>query len=150
MSESPEVPVLIQGGLAADDRGELCFINEFDMSAVRRFYSVTNHQSGFVRAWHAHRRESKYVYAACGAALIAAVKIDDWDAPSREAKVHRFVLSAHRPAVVYIPAGYANGFKTLTPNAILIFFSTSTLQDSLGDDVRFSYDYWNPWSIEQR
>ena len=46
------VPQLIEGGLAVDDRGEVGFINDFNFDRVKRFYWVSNHISGFIRAWH--------------------------------------------------------------------------------------------------
>lgn len=146
----PAEPQLIQGGLAVDDRGQLMFANDFDFAGVKRFYLVTNHRQGFVRAWHAHRHEAKYVTVLQGSALMGAVKIDDWTTPSKDAAVHRLVLSASRPQVYFIPAGYANGFMTLTSDAIVQFFSTSSLEQSKGDDVRFEANYWNIWGIQER
>ena len=55
------VPRVIEGGRSVDDRGEVGFINDFDLAEAKRFYTVTNHQAGFVRAWHGHRNEAKYV-----------------------------------------------------------------------------------------
>lgn len=81
--EMPPVPRLIVGALAVDDRGEVGFVNEFHFEGVRRFYTVANHRQGFVRAWHAHRREAKYVFAVQGAALVGAVQIDDWSSRRR-------------------------------------------------------------------
>ena len=103
-----------------------------------------------MRAWHAHRREAKYVTATSGAALVGVVPIDDWEHPSKDLPVLRFVLSAHKPSVLYIPAGYANGFMSLTGDAMLMFFSTSTLEQSKGDDIRFPARYWDIWSAEER
>ncbi len=143
-------PVLFKGGIAVDDRGEVGFVNEFDFEGVRRFYSVENHQQGFVRAWHGHKKEAKYVHVVSGAALLAAVEIDNWDAPSRAAKAHRFVLSEKTPAVLFIPAGFANGFKSLAPNTKIMFFSTASIAESLDDDFRFDSRYWDPWQIEER
>lgn len=143
-------PRLIEGGLAIDDRGSLSFVNDFDFAGVRRFYIVTNHKAGFVRAWHAHRREAKYVLATRGTALVGAVEIDDWNSPARDSPVHRYVLSAQKPSILYIPAGYANGFMTLTLDAALAFFSTSTLDDSRGDDIRYDARYWDIWSVSER
>lgn len=143
-------PILIAGGLAVDDRGELGFVNDFRLDDVKRFYTVANHRRGFIRAWHGHKREAKYVTVVNGAAVVGAVAIDDWENPTRELRVQRFVLSAHKPAVLYIPAGYANGFMSLTENAKLMFFSTATLEDSMGDDIRFESRYWDIWSIEER
>ena len=107
-------PRLIKGGLAVDDRGQVSFVNDFDFSGVKRFYAVENHQRGFIRAWHAHKKEAKYVMVASGSALVGAVAIDDWDNPAKDAQVHRHVLSARSPSVLYIPAGYANGFMSLS------------------------------------
>ena len=143
-------PVLYTGDVAVDDRGELMFVNEFDFAGVKRFYTVRNHRAGFVRAWHAHRREAKYVTVVTGAALVGAVAIDDWDAPSRDAPVKRFVLAAHRPRVLYVPAGYANGFMSLTADAHVVFFSTSTIEESLTDDVRYDPRHWDIWTVEER
>jgi dTDP-4-dehydrorhamnose 3,5-epimerase len=143
-------PRLMTGDLAVDDRGEVGFVNDFDFSGVKRFYTVRNHHRGFVRAWHGHRREAKYVTVVSGAALVAAVAVDDWERPSRDLKVSRFVLSAAKPRVLFIPAGHANGFMSLTDDARLMFFSTSTLADSHGDDIRFDARYWDAWTIEER
>ena len=141
------VPQLLEGGLAVDDRGAVGFVNDFDFAGVKRFYTVTNHRAGFVRAWHAHRHEAKYVTVLRGAAIIGAVKIDDWENPSRDGKVYRYILSSPKPAVVYIPAGYANGFMSLTEDTILVFFSTVALEESRGDDVRYDARYWNIWQV---
>ena len=138
------------GDIAVDDRGEVGFVNDFDFAGVKRFYTVRNHRRGFVRAWHGHRREAKYVTVTSGAALIAVVRIDDWEQPSPRLLPSRFVLSAVRPRVLFVPAGYANGFMSLTDDARLMFFSTATLAESLDDDVRFDARYWDPWTVEER
>ena len=143
-------PRVIEGDLGIDDRGEVAFVNEFHFDGIKRFYVVTNHRAGFVRAWHAHRRESKYVTAVQGAAVVAAVPIDNWESPSKQAPMHRHVLSSRKPAVLCIPAGYANGFMSLTDDTKLCFFSTATVAESQGDDFRYDAWYWNPWDILER
>jgi dTDP-4-dehydrorhamnose 3,5-epimerase-like enzyme len=143
-------PLLIKGALVTDDRGEVGFVNDFDFAGVKRFYVVSNHSAGFVRAWHGHRREAKYVTVVQGAMLIACVKIDNWEKPSPTLPVQRFVLSAKTPAVLFIPAGYANGNMSLTDDARAMFFSTSTLEESKGDDIRFDARLWDPWRVEER
>ena len=143
-------PTLLEGGLSVDDRGSVSFVNSFDFSGVKRFYAVSNHRAGFVRAWHAHRREAKYASVVQGAAIMGAVKIDDWEAPSKTSQPFRAVLSAEKPAVLYIPAGYANGFMSLTADTKILFFSTSSLEESRGDDVRYPARYWDIWTVEER
>jgi dTDP-4-dehydrorhamnose 3,5-epimerase-like enzyme len=143
-------PIVLPGGLAVDDRGEVGFVNGFDFAGVKRFYTVRNHRAGLVRAWHAHRREAKYVTVVSGSALIGAVSIDDWDHPSASQPVIRHVLSAAQPRVLFIPEGYANGFMSLTDDARLIFFSTSSLDESRNDDIRYDARHWDIWTVEER
>lgn len=143
-------PRLFEGGRSVDDRGAVGFVNDFGFEGVRRFYTVSNHAAGFVRAWHAHRREAKYVTVLRGAAVVGAVKIDDWEHPSPTAPVRRYVLSGDKPAVLYIPPGYANGFMSLTPDALLAFFSTATVEDSRADDVRYNARLWDIWQVVER
>jgi len=145
-----EIPQLINGKLAIDDRGEVGFVNDFSFTGVKRFYTVTNHRSGFVRAWHAHKREAKYVTIVLGAMLVCCVAIDNWEQPSPDLPIQRFVVSDKSPAVLYIPAGYANGFMSLTNQAKAIFFSTATLDESMDDDIRFDAYTWDPWSAKER
>lgn len=150
MSANVSVPRLIEGGVSVDDRGFVAFVNGFGFEDVKRFYTVGNHRAGFVRAWHAHRHEAKYVTVVRGAAVVAAVAVDDWQAPDTSAQVHRYVLSTQRPAVLFIPSGYANGFMSLTDDATLMFFSTSTLEESRGDDIRYDARYWDAWQVAER
>lgn len=140
----------MEGGLAVDDRGEIAFVNDFNFAGVKRFYVVKNHVSGFIRAWHGHKKAGKYVMAVQGAALVGAVKIDNWDSPSKDAQVHRFVLSEHKPAVLYIPPGYANGAMTLTMGAKIMYFATDTLEETKNDDYRYGARYWDIWKVEER
>ncbi len=141
---------LIEGKIAVDDRGQLVFCNDFDMKDIKRFYIVSNHEPKFIRAWHAHKKEAKSVFVISGAALIGAVKIDNWESPDKAAKVERFVLSDKTPGILSIPPGYANGFMTLLPDTRVMFFSDKILQESKTDDYRYDAFYWNPWKIAHR
>lgn len=141
---------MIQGGIVVDDRGSVSFVNDFSFAGIKRFYMIENHRQGFVRAWHAHKKETKYVMVIKGAALVGAVKIDNWEKPSEVTQVERFILSEKKPSILYIPAGYANGFMSLTVDTKLIFFSTLSLEESQSDDFRFSSRHWDIWQVEER
>ncbi len=143
-------PRLIEGGIAIDDRGSVSFVNDFDFAGIRRFYMVANHRPQFVRAWHGHRNESKAVLVVQGSALFATVEIDDWENPSPRLDVQRFVLSAQRPNVLMIPAGYANGLMTLETGTRIMFFSSQALAESQGDDYRYPSRFWDPWNVDER
>jgi len=141
---------LIKGGLVVDDRGTVSFVNDFTFQDVKRFYIVENHKQGFIRAWHAHKNEGKYVLVIKGSAIVAAVELDNWDNPSKDLSVSRFVLSEKSPSILFIPKGHANGFLSLSDDLKIMFLSTSTLEESLKDDYRFEAHYWDPWKIEER
>jgi len=143
-------PELIGGDLAVDDRGSVSYVNSFHFEGVRRSYLVANHHSGFVRAWHGHRHEAKYVTCVSGAAVVGAVPIDNWEQPSRDLKPFRFVLTSERPAVLFIPPGYANGFLSLTNDTRLLFYSTATMEEAREDDVRWEARYWDCWQVVER
>ena len=147
-----QIPFLIEAGIAIDDRGQLIFANDFDFKkyGIRRFYAVSNHKQGFVRAWHGHKKESKFVFVSKGSAIIGLVCVDNWDNPTKNLEVKKFILSSSKPSILFIPAGYANGFMTLTKNTQVFFFSTSSLEESKGDDFRFEARYWNIWDVIER
>jgi dTDP-4-dehydrorhamnose 3,5-epimerase len=150
MPNKPKVPSVFQGNKIFDDRGSLGFINGFDVSEFKRFYLIENHSVNFIRAWHGHLKETKAIIMVKGEALVCAVELDSTTNPSKNSEVTRIVLSATSPSALYIPAGYANGFMTLSTDAKLLVFSSTTVEESQGDDYRFAYDYWNPWNITPR
>lgn len=148
----PSEPTVIPGGLAVDDRGQLTFANGFSFESVRRFYMVENFSTETVRAFHGHLKEAKFAFVVAGSAILAAVPIDDPIHPSSNIKPYRYVLSDRQPRILFIPPGYANGFRPLEPKTKIMFFSSSTLEDSAVDDFRFPHDYWGPeiWNVDFR
>ncbi len=136
---------LIDADIARADRGELIFSNNFDMSKIKRFYHIHNYETPFVRAWHGHKNEDKYIMVTKGSLLAAVVKIDNWEKPSKSLEIKTFTLNDKKPKILFIPGGFAHGYKTLTTDTSLIVFSTATLSESKNDDYRFEAYYWNPW-----
>lgn len=145
-------PTLIRGDLGIDDRGSVSFVNDFDFHDVKRFYVVENHRAHFIRAWHAHKNEGKYVFVAKGSAIVASTRIDNWIEPTKDTKIFRYVLSEGKPSILFIPPGFANGFMSLTQDLKIMFFSTSSLEESEHDDFRFDANYFGAhvWSVIER
>lgn len=150
MEPNTAVPTIIPAGIASDDRGRLSFANDLDLLSVRRMYIVENFAVGTVRAWHGHQHEAKWVFPIDGAALVCAVRVDDWDSPSRDSEVTRVVLDAQNPSAFAIPGGFANGAMSLTQGARLLYLSSATLEESGTDDFRYPARYWDPWNIVER
>lgn len=143
-------PKVILGDNYVDDRGIITFFNEFSPPEVKRIYMLENFNVGYVRAWHGHKFESKYFMVLDGTAMIGAVKIDNWENPSKELRVHKFILSKLKPKILFIPAGYANGIMSLEGNTKVLVFSNCTLEESKLDDFRFDARYWDIWEIKER
>jgi dTDP-4-dehydrorhamnose 3,5-epimerase len=143
---------IFDGDVFVDDRGTLRFVNTFPFKGVKRFYQIENFDKKVIRAFHGHMKEGKYFYVPSGTILLCAAPMSDPKDPSKEVKVERLVMSAKKPRIVFIPPGYANGFRSLEKNTSIVIFSTSSLEESKGDDYRFPYDYWGTeiWEVENR
>lgn len=141
--------MILSGGLARDKRGQVSFVNDFNFKDVKRFYQIKNSLSEPVRAFHGHMKEAKYFYVSSGSILLAAVKLDNPRNPNKSNPVYHNTISAKNPTVIRIPAGYANGFKSLEKNTVVLIFSTSSLSESQNDDYRYPADYWgkNVWKV---
>ncbi len=81
------------------------------------------------------------MYVVQGSALVGVVNL-------KTEEVQKFILSANKPRILWIPANSANGFMSLEENTKVIFFSSSTFEESKNDDIRFPYDKWNIWNID--
>lgn len=148
--DSIDKPIMLDGKRFTDDRGTLLFVNELSLIGFKRFYIVENHSKQFIRAWHGHLKEAKAFIPIEGSFLVGAVPMTDKNNPNKELEVCRRVLNASNPQAFLIPAGFANGLMSLTEGAKLLVLSSTTLEESQGDDYRFPYDYWNIWAIENR
>ncbi len=62
--------VLIEGGSHSDARGKLRFCNDFDMTAVKRFYTISNSDEQPVRGWIGHKKENKWFFPLKGRTVI--------------------------------------------------------------------------------
>ncbi len=120
------------------------------LSVYKRFYDVENYNNNFIRAWHGHKKESKMVIVRKGAALIGLVKIDNWKNPSKNLEVKKFFLDERSPMALIIPKGYANGFMNLRSNTTITFYSDKTVKESVNDDFRYEYNYWDIWQSSYR
>jgi dTDP-4-dehydrorhamnose 3,5-epimerase len=137
--------LIIEGGKHEDARGKLIFFNDFDMSEVRRFYIIEHPDTQIVRAWQGHQKEEKWFYVIHGSFKIVLVKPDDWQNPSAELKTEEFVLETGNQQILYVPGGFANGFKALEPKSRIMVFSSFTVEESSKDNYRFDKSLWFQW-----
>tara|TARA_B100000029_G_scaffold179472_1_gene177022 strand:- start:110 stop:517 length:408 start_codon:yes stop_codon:yes gene_type:complete len=133
--------MIINGDNFVDERGVLSFVNDFDFDKIKRFYQISNHKKNYIRAWHGHKNETKFFYVSSGTILLGQVNLDT-------EKITKYILSCKKPRVIKIEPNHANGFMNLTSNTNVIVFSDRTLDESKEDDIRYPYDKWDIWTIE--
>ncbi len=133
----------ITGGVAIDERGQIRFVNEFDMSLVKRFYIIKNADTELIRGWRAHRIEQRWFYVLSGSFEISIIKIDDWDTPSRDLDVQKEVLIADEFQILHVPAGYGTAFRALEDNSEILVFADHGIEHAPYDDYTWELEYFN-------
>tara|TARA_B110000858_G_C17445587_1_gene311812 strand:- start:23 stop:472 length:450 start_codon:yes stop_codon:yes gene_type:complete len=147
-----KTPKIINADISIDDRGEIVHCNNFNFqeNKIKRFYQIQNNNINFVRAWHAHKKENKFILILTGSLKVCTIKIDDWKNPNKNLKKSTFVISEKKPQILFIPGGYAHGTQNLTQNTKFIVFSNFDINESIKDDYRYVYNYWGNWNIQSR
>ncbi len=136
------LPELIKGGFYKDERGQIDFVNDFDLSKIKRMYFTQNSSVGFFRAWQGHKIESRWFFCVKGNFSIKLIKIDDWLNPSEDLEIIEYTLEENEPQVLFIPPGYVNGFKAITEDSKLMILSDYKLNEIENDEVRFDSEKW--------
>ena len=139
------LPKIISGGKYTDERGQLEFFNAFDMSPIKRFYFTTHYDTEIVRAWQGHTIESRWFICVKGSFTVKLVEIDDWENPSDNLKVYEYELSAEKQQILYIPNGFANGFKASKNSSKLMIMSNYGFNEIENDQIRFDQNKWIKW-----
>ena len=152
---------VIRGGRYTDARGSLRFCNDFDMSAVKRFYTIANSVEQLVRGWIGHKKETKWFFPVRGKTVIEVERFVGnelscklgvvscklgGEVSGSECRVSGFefgegakrikvILSAEEPRVLKVPPG--NWFKIVqNGDAEIMVFSDCRVGEFEGDDFR--------------
>lgn len=96
-------PTLIPGGIHSDARGTLRFCNDFDMSQIRRFYTIANSSEQPCRGWLGHLLETKWFFPLKGRTTIMVVAMDG--DLNQESAPQKTILDARNPAVLQVGPG---------------------------------------------
>ncbi|WP_158548372.1 WxcM-like domain-containing protein [Marixanthomonas ophiurae] len=137
-------PKIIQGGSHIDERGTLQFLNDFDMKQVKRLYQTTNATTSMVRAWMAHKIESRWFFCAEGKFTVKLVRVLDFEKGLASNEIITYKLDSDNPQILYIPPGYASGFKTEVSNSKLLIFADYAFGE-IEDNFKFTTTDFLPW-----
>jgi len=137
------IPTIIPGASHTDHRGTISFVNDFKFEGVNRFYTIHHPDTSIIRAWQGHTHESKYYYPIKGVWVIAWVKMD-FHKPEKEWETDFVKLNADDNKIIFLPPGYANGFKALEKDSIIIGFSApGEIEES--EILRWDSYRWLDW-----
>ena len=138
-----------------DDRGE--FLNIDFPFEIKRVYFIKNNRQGVVRAFHGHEHEKKVLVALSGAWKVI---VSDLVRPQKSDRVidyelnmpQTFNLNGEKKQMLVIQEGKANGFVNLSEEGTMMVLSSSTVEESREDDIRFPWDYFGKemWGINYR
>lgn len=140
-------PRILEGGSHTDERGTLRFVNDFDMSSVKRMYTTTNADTTVVRAWMAHKIESRWLKCSSGVFDVQLIYVEDWDIPLASEQRLIYKLKADTPQVLLIPPGYAIGFKASEKNSSMLIFSDYSMGE-IDDNYKFSLENFKDWQYD--
>lgn len=133
---------VIQGGEASDQRGSIRFVNDFDMTEVKRFYIIENGDSNIIRGWRGHKMEKRWFYVLSGQFKLSLVKIDNWANPNQNLPVETMLISAIDQQVVVVPEGYATAFQAVESSSKLMVFANYGIENAKNDDYLWPQDYF--------
>jgi len=138
-------PFIFFGKKHIDQRGELEFYNDFDMSQIKRLYFTTHFDTEVIRAWQGHTIESRWLCSVKGSFQVKLIEIDNWENPSDQLKVLEYKLTTEKQEILYIPNGFVNGFKAIQPDSKLMIMSNYGLNEIENDELRFDKNKWSKW-----
>lgn len=133
---------LINGGHHIDERGQIYFVNDFDMTKVKRFYRIKHHDTSAIRGWRGHKIEQRWFHVYRGAFEIKLIEIDNWQTPGQFLHVTKMVLSAVEDSVLYIPAGFVTSLKATSANSEMIVFADYDIDHAKNDEYLFPLNYF--------
>ena len=134
-------PKLIKGGSHSDNRGSIIFNNDFDVSEIKRIYTIQNKNTNFVRAWQGHAIERRWFSVVKGSFEIKLIQIDNWETPTKNLDIFSSILNDQNLDVLCVPAGYVNSIQALEENSKLIAMSDYLLEE-VKDEYRFDSNYF--------
>ena len=136
------LPDIIKGNTHCDERGMICFVNDFDMTPVRRFYRIVHQDIHVIRGWRAHKIEQRWFNVTKGAFSISLVRIDSWSNPSPDLPVKCFELLENENVILHVPPGYASLLRAIEPDSSLLVFGDYDIEHAQNDNYLYATNYF--------
>lgn len=139
---------LIKGHAHNDERGSLKYNNAFDLSQIKRFYTIVPASTTFKRGWQGHKIEQRWFTALKGSFEIRRIVVDNWESPNRDLEQETFTLAAATLDVLHIPAGNITCIQALEVNALLGIFADYQV-GVLQDEYKYELNHFSSAIISE-
>lgn len=160
-----------------DDRGTFCDLTTGKPFNIKRVYVCENFKQGTIRGCHFHEKEAKLFYVPRGAIKIAIFpftkkdaeylstitdldSFNGFDTMTKKCKdliakiyssIKVYVLAEKKPNTLCVEPGFVNAWQSLKDDSMLIGCSSSDLEESVKDDIRFDPQLLKKiWKVDDR
>lgn len=133
--------MLLEGKKHQDERGIITFNNEFDASQVKRIYTIENLSNDFIRGWQGHKIEQRWFACMKGSFEISVIELDDFEKPSKDLTITKYLLTDEVLTYLHIPSGYITAIQSKKSNSKLLVLADYGLGE-IKDEYRCPIDYF--------
>ncbi len=134
--------MLLEGKKHQDARGIITFNNEFDAAQIKRIYTIKNSSIEFIRGWHGHKVEQRWFACMKGSFDISVIEIDDFEKPSKDLTIQKYLLTDDVLTYLHIPAGCITAIQSKSLDSKLLVLADYGLGE-IADEYRFDLNYFN-------
>ena len=131
------IPHIIKGDIFNDSRGKLLSCNLFDMSRVKRMYSIENINSNYIRGWKGHKIETRWFFATKGSIIINTILISDLEKAHPLPVINKFKLNENNLNVLEVPPGFATSIQQYSNGDRICVFADFEIGVSDDEDLRW-------------
>ncbi|MCJ8152366.1 WxcM-like domain-containing protein [Chryseobacterium sp. SSA4.19] len=133
--------MLLEGKKHQDSRGIITYNNNFDASEIKRIYTIENNFKNRVRGWQGHKVEQRWFACMKGSFEISVIEVDDFENPSKDLTVRKYILADDALTYLHIPPGCITAIDARLEESKLLVLSDHRLRE-VNDEYRFSLDYF--------
>lgn len=132
----------ITGSRHQDKRGIITYNNDFDASKIKRIYTIENTSTEFIRGWQGHKVEQRWFASMKGSFEISVIKVDDFENPSKDLTIQKYLLTEEVLTYLHVPSGYITAIQSKEKGSKLLVLADYGLGE-ISDEYRYSLDYFN-------
>lgn len=135
-------PQSLKGNRHEDERGIITYNNDFDVSKVKRIYTIENHSVDFIRGWQGHKVEQRWFAAMKGSFEISVIPIDDFEKPSKDLTIQQYILNDESLTYLHIPSGHITAIQALEEKSKLLVLADYALGE-VQDEIRYPVEFFD-------